>query len=154
MSKSHSSAISKKSLVALALLALTACGGKAAVATTQQPTAADSGAAQSGGAQPGGGRQAPPGVSGLVAAISGKTLQVQSTTSQTAVTYSSTTALTQSVPATSSDVAVGLCALVREAQTGASTTPGAQPATAVTATTVQLSQPVNGACAAAGGAAG
>jgi hypothetical protein len=143
-----SKTISKKSLLAaVGLLALTACSGKAAVAATQVPTSADSSAAQ-----PGGAPQAPPGVSGLVAAVSGKTLQVQSTTSQTAVTYSSATALTQTVPGTAADVAVGMCAVVRsDTPAGGSAAPTA-PLTAVTAATVQLSAPVNGSCTAAGAA--
>jgi hypothetical protein len=90
-----------------------------------------------------------PGVSGLLAAIQGTTLQVQGTSSQTAVVYTSATTLTATVPAKSTDVAVGDCVAVRSAATN-----GGSPATAVTATSVTLSAPVAGSCAPGGGAGG
>lgn len=136
----------------LGLLSVAACGatGKAA-----SPAAA----ATPAGTQAQGFRA--PGASGLLAAIDGTTLQVQDTSSQTAVTYSAATTFTQTVPATAADLAVGLCAMVRSVDPGATsptspTSPSATPTrpTALTATSVTLSRPVNGSCTPALGGPG
>lgn len=87
-----------------------------------------------------------PGARGRIAEVDGTTLQVQSTTSQTAVTYTARTTLTKVVAGTLRDVTVGECVTVRSA-----TAPGSATSTAttgpMTAATISLSQPVNGTCA-------
>jgi hypothetical protein len=83
--------------------------------------------AQGGG--PGGGQF--PGAVGEIAAVQGKTLQVQNPqTGQVAVTWTAATEITQDVDAKQADVTVGSCVMVD----------------AVTATTVRISQPVDGSC--------
>jgi hypothetical protein len=139
--------IAVKKLLAIAgplaaLLAVAACGS--ASSATAQPHASPSavGAPQ---------RQGPPGVSGLLAALSGNTLQVQGSNAQTAVTYSSRTTITDTVKATAAEVTVGSCVMVRSGGS-ANGSPPASPATTLTAISVTTSAPVNGSCT--GGFAG
>ncbi|MCW2726058.1 MAG: hypothetical protein JWN35_2979 [Frankiales bacterium] len=138
----------KTAITTLALLGLlgTAACGSSGSATATAPGAAATPGAQ---AQGQGGPPRAPGVSGLVAAIEGSTLQVQDTSAQTAVVYTAATAITATVPGTVSDVTVGVCATVRGAASG-----GASPATSLTATSVTLSRPVNGSCTAGFGGTG
>jgi hypothetical protein len=83
--------------------------------------------------------------------VSGSTLEVQNpTTGQVTVNISPSTAFTQTVPATASDIVAGAC-VAANAGPGASTTPG-QP---FTARTVAISQPgANGCTPQAGGFGG
>ena len=137
-------------------LALTACGsgattgGGQAVSTPASTTGGASGASggQTGGQ--GGGRQ--PGVAGLVAAVSGSTMQVQTRTDQTAVSWTGATTFSRSVPAALSDVTTGECITVLRLQADASAGGAATPPTVVSAAAVQVASPVNGTCA--GGAGG
>ncbi len=117
-------------LTLAALLTAAACGG----ASTAAPPPA------SASAQPSPHRRATPGTSGLLAAVSGHTLQVQSSGSQTAVTYSSGTTFTDTVPARLSEVTVGSCVLVRSGGASGSGVAGA-------ATSVAITPAVNGSCA-------
>ena len=97
----------------LLLAALAACGGDDATGAATEGGQAAARQQQGGqqGEGPGGGRM--PGASGTVAAISGKTLQVQNQQSgQVAVTWTATTAFTQQVDATLADVIVGSCVAV------------------------------------------
>ncbi len=108
------------------------------------------GAAPAGnGAAPAQGNTAP-GASGLLAAIDGSTLQVQSESAQTTVTYGASTTFTDSVAATAADVKVGMCVTARPVATSATPAATPSPGTAVVAGSVQLVAPVNGACTAAG----
>jgi hypothetical protein len=138
-----------KSLIVLSVLALAGCGAGAKAASSPN-TAGNPPAGQSSNAQPPGF-----GASGLLAAINGNTLQVQSTTSQTAVTYNSKTGFTDTIAAKASDVTVGQCVQVRSApapgNTGSAPT---TPPTAVTATSVRLRAGDNGTCSGPGGFAG
>src|SRR5664279_4062329 len=94
-----------------AVMLLAACGGgtPAGGAATSAPTTAAAGSAS-------GGARAFPGASGLLAQIDGKTLQVQGTDSQTAVTYSAKTTFTRTVADKRSDVVVGVCVQARAAR--------------------------------------
>jgi hypothetical protein len=119
------------------------------------PTTAPSGGTQTGGTGtgrgglgPGGTRQ--PGVSGLIAAVSGKTLQVQGTDGQTAVGYTAKTTITEVATTTAAALKTGLCANVRSTADGASASPTDQ----VMATSVTLSPAVNGKCDAGFGGGG
>jgi hypothetical protein len=129
----------------LSVLVLTGCGGSSggsAAAGGAAPTGRATGAA---GGQ--GGRA--PGVFGLVAQISGKTLEVQSTTDQTAVTYTASTKFTATVQVAKSDIKVGSCVVVREPSTGATGgAPTAAPtqSSTVTAGTVTITAPSGGQC--------
>ena len=113
-------------------LVLAGCGSSAPSSPAAATTRA--GGAQGSGSGSGDGR--PPGVTGLIAAVQGTTLQVQSTTQQTAVSYTSKTRITDQVKTTASALAIGDCVMARpaaSAQTGA--TPGTTPTTPVTPTT-------------------
>ncbi len=137
---------------ALLLFAVSACGGGGTSAGTTPTTGAQPSqsavAGGSGGSGGSGAGQGFPGASGKVAAISGKTLQVQSAVSgQVAVTYTATTAFTEAVKTTSTAVKVGSCVNVRGAEEQAGTAATTAP---VTATSVQVSPPVDGACGARG----
>lgn len=138
-------------------LALSACGssagtGASSSGSSPSPTASASG---SGGGNGSAGQRFS-GASGLVAQVSGSTAQVQSASSQTAVSWTASTTFTKQVAATSSALAVGECVLARPARQGGTGSGGsgrsgsaslsAAP-TSITAATVQLSQPVNGQCA-------
>jgi hypothetical protein len=130
-------------------LALAACGGGSSNAS---PAASQSGSASAG--QQNRQRQFP-GATGELAAISGSTLQVQGTSSQTAVTYTQATKISDTVAASLAAVKVGACVDARPARTAASasaSTGGETPT--VVAATVVVTQPVNGECAAGGGGFG
>lgn len=105
--------------------ALAACGGSG-----DEGTATDAGPVQ---AAPEGrtGAGRPPGAFGTVAAVSGRTAQVQNdVTGQIAVSWTAQTTFTKEVDATLDDVAVGSCVV---------TTSDAEPgATEVTATSVRV----------------
>jgi hypothetical protein len=94
----------------LVLATLAACGGGS------DDTATDDTQAAAAGQQPGGrpaGAGPVPGATGEIAAISGKTLQVQNGQSgQVAVTWTAKTAFTQQVDATLADVTTGACVAV------------------------------------------
>ena len=125
------------SLLLLGVLA--GCGG-----TSPGATATDNTTPPAAGAPAGGGETLTgmPGASGTIAAISGKTLQVQSDQAgQVAVTYSAATAITREADAALSDVAVGECVMV-----GADPTTSGADTGAVAATSVRITDPVNGAC--------
>jgi hypothetical protein len=127
---------------------LAACGGSSsgtplAQAPTPAPTQAQNQAPDSGG-QGGtggpGGQGAFPGASGLIAAASPGTLQVQSSTAQNTVVYNAATKFTQVLPG---HVVVGDCVIV----TG---TPAAGSTQGLTATSARIVGKVNGSCATTG----
>jgi Domain of unknown function (DUF5666) len=139
-------AASSAGTAALLLFAVSACGGGSTPSSTTPTSGAQpTQSAAAGGSAPG---QGFPGASGKVAAISGKTLQVQSVLSgQVAVTYTTKTKFTEAVKTTASALKVGSCVSVRGPDEQAGTAATAGPVTAVS---VQLSPPVNGACGARG----
>ena len=123
-----------------AAFALTACGGSGAGAASTPTTTP---AAQQG--RGGAFRAAFPGANGQIAALSGRTLQVQSPQSgQVAVTWTATTRFSRTVRATGSAVTVGSCVDVRT-DPATSSSGGASP-TDVTATSITVSSPVKGSC--------
>ncbi len=141
-------------LTALVAMSLAACGGGSS--TTSPPVAAATPAptGTAGGGAGGGQGQRVPGTTGLVAAVNGSTMQVQTRTDQTAVSWSGTTTFTKQVAGSLADVKTGTCVTVLEpaaSGSSATATPGAAP-TAVTAATVQVRPATNGQCA--GGFAG
>ena len=156
MSQPGVSLSAKQLLLAVALLCaavvLTACGGAKSAATgtigSEAPSRGESG---QGNGQGNGQRQFP-GASGELAAISGNTLQVQSTTAQTAVTYTSATKITDVVAATAADVKVGVCVQARPVVNAPASGDGGDaagsgaPTGPITAMSVEISSPVNGEC--------
>lgn len=126
--------------VALAGFAVTACG---AGASTPSATPAVAAATRTGGPGPGGGQRIP-GVSGLIAAVDGTTMQVQSSTKQTAVGWTATTSVARTAAGTLADIVAGSCVVVRSASSDGSAPDAGG---GVTATSVQVSAAVNGACA-------
>src|SRR5438105_556143 len=86
---------------AMVALTLAACGGSSTAATNKSPSNGPSS----------GSNQTPrnPGVSGKIADVEGSTIQVQSTDTQTAVTFTDATAITAQLAATLADVKVGSC---------------------------------------------
>ncbi|MDQ1733079.1 MAG: hypothetical protein QOK10_3238 [Pseudonocardiales bacterium] len=143
-------------LAAVALL-LSACGGSGPTAGAAKSQ--NSANPQSSGQPAQANRQRQlPGASGEVVAIAATTLQVQNSTSQTAVTYTKTTSFTDTAPATAAMLKVGLCVSARpapssSASSSATSAPGNRP-TSVVAARITLSQPVNGECAAGFGSGG
>jgi hypothetical protein len=144
-----------------AVLFVSACGGT--TPATGVPVSAPTTAGADGGPNygAGGGARAFPGATGLLAQIDGTTLQVQSTDTQTAVTYSATTRFTNTVAVRLSDVVVGVCVQARSARLPSGpggTVPTAAPATPtantgpIAAASVEISPAVNGVCSALGGA--
>ena len=110
-------------------LALAGCGSGG---SSPSATASLGNGAARANAGTGFGQGRAPGVSGLIAAIQGKTLQVQSTTEQTAVTYTAKTTITAQVAAKADDVKVGDCVSARSADTTG--TASAPPSAAATGT--------------------
>lgn len=86
------------------------------------------------------------GISGLIAAVSDSLMQVQSTDSQTGVTWTDETVITQTVPVGLDAITVGSCvvAVAPAAEEGSTAT--------TAATTIAVSDPVDGGCAAGFGA--
>jgi hypothetical protein len=119
--------------LSVVLLAACSSAGSTGGTTPIANTAPTSSAATPGN---GGGRTFP-GATGTIAAITGNAMQVQSSTAQTTVTFSSSTRFMASVHA---QVVAGDCVNV----TG---TPVSGSSSAMTATTVRVSKPTNGSCA-------
>jgi len=133
-------------LVTVTVLALALSGCSDDAATTSSGGASAGSSAAPGGGRGGGQRQ--PGVSGLVAAAAGKTLQVQGDDGQTAVTWTSKTTFTSVAAATADALEAGVCVSVRS---GTATPTSTEQ---IPATTVTVSQPVGGSCAAGFGGGG
>lgn len=116
------------------LFMFTACGSDD---TGQDAPAADAqGSGQQGRGQGGG----MPGASGKIAAADGSTIQVQGSDSQTAVTYTDETAISQQVAGSLSDVKAGLCVTVTLAEGSESSD------TVVTAGSVRVTEKSDGSC--------
>jgi hypothetical protein len=128
-------------------LVVSACGGgtKATVGASGTSTTAASGGP---GGDAAGGARGFPGAIGLLAQIDGKTLQVQGTDTQTAVTYSAKTTFTSTVAAKLSDIVVGACVQARSAPPAAGAGGAAPTAAAgpIAAASVEISAAVNGRC--------
>ncbi|MGC5168002.1 hypothetical protein [Luteimicrobium sp. DT211] len=108
-------------VLAAVALSLAACSSGSGSDGGAQAGAAQGGAAQGEGGQQGegsapgqgaGGTGQRPGTSGEIAAISGTTAQVQSSDAQTAVSWSSSTKVTQQVAGKLANVTVGSCVVV------------------------------------------
>jgi hypothetical protein len=132
------------------LLSLAACGGNGSQASATQQGGQEGQSTQQGGAS-GAGRGGAgrfPGANGLVAAISGKTLQVQGQSGQTAVTYTASTTFSAQVAAKLADVTVGSCVQVTAPQDAASSGAGGSTTapTAITAATVRITAATDGSC--------
>ncbi|MGV1008665.1 MAG: hypothetical protein ACOYBY_08660 [Dermatophilaceae bacterium] len=97
-------------LIGLAVLGACSSGSDTSASATASPTAAAT--ATQGGR---GGGQRTPGVGGLIAAVSGSTMQVQSQSKQTAVTWTASTTFTKAATGSVADVTVGSCVFVRAA---------------------------------------
>jgi Domain of unknown function (DUF5666) len=141
-------------LAGLAALAVTACGGSGATAAA--PPAASSNSSPAPAST--NGQAAFPGVIGTAAAVSASSLEVQNPTNgQVTVTFTSATAITDEVAATSRAVTVGSCVTVTGQPPASGAASGAASGSAtrsVTATTVTVSTPVNGNCNAGFGGGG
>lgn len=136
----------------LALTVLTACGGGG---TTPAAASTPSQSSDTQPARPAGAGNGSPGADGLLASVDGRTLQVQGTDSQTAVTYSGTTTITNTVKALASDITVGSCVAARPEMPAAGSSPSAPTsAGTVVAATVTVSDAVDGTCVAGLGGAG
>lgn len=127
-------------LGAVVVLTLAACGGGSGTAKAQ---AAAPAASASAGTRSGSGtnQQDRGGVRGTIAAVTGQVMQLQDTSSQTAVEWTSSTTITQQVAGTLADVTAGVCVLATTATSGTATASASGAATSVT-----ITQPVNGAC--------
>lgn len=143
--------------LALVAIVVAAGLGLAGCASSASPAPAASAAQGRNGGGFGGGQGAAggafPGATGLVAAVSGSTAQVQSASKQTAVTWNSSTSFTTQVAATPADITAGECVVARPARTAASG--GSSASTAVAAATIEITTPVGGSCSSGfGGFAG
>lgn len=137
-------------LGAVVVLTLAACGGGAANAKAPAAPAASASAGARSGSGGGAAQQDRGGVRGTIAAVTGQVMQLQDTSSQTAVAWTSSTVISQQVAGSLADVTPGVCILATTASSGTATA-----STSGAATFVTITQPVNGACAAGfGGAAG
>lgn len=133
----------KRTIVAgavAALLVITGCsdpggttgdaGEEATTQVTPTQTPADGDAPTGAGPQAGAGAQ--PGVSGLIAAITDDTLQVQDDSSQTAVRFDADTTITRQADLSTSEIQVGDCVIVMSEDSEVQS--------------VTVSQPVDGEC--------
>jgi len=140
-------------VLAACAIALAACGGGS---STTSATTKTGGAAPTTGPAATGGRTIP-GAFGTLAAIDGTSLEVQNPESgQTTVTYTPTTAFSQTVTASLADVTVGSCiSAFGKPPSGStsSTSSSATPAT-VTATTVTITPASSTGCTRSGAGRG
>jgi hypothetical protein len=127
-------------LGAAAVLTLSACGTSGTPTTSQPGSPAPSpSAAAAGGSSPRAAARGPA-ASGLIAAVSGSTLQVQNAqVGQVAVTWTAATKFTQQVTLSLGSIKAGDCVT-------ASSAAGSLTAASFTATAVTVSQAVNGRC--------
>lgn len=129
-------------------LALAGCSGDSSAGSesTSPMTAA---ASEHAAGDPAGGEQgrtgAGSGTSGLIASLTGSVIQVQGTDSQTAVSFSDATTVTQTVAATVDDVTVGSCVVVMG---GVADSTDADSTASAAATSVVVSGAVGGECTA------
>jgi hypothetical protein len=134
-------------LAAIPLVAVLAACGSSSSAAPAAPAAAPAttqGSAQGSNSGGSGGAPTIPGASGLIAAASPGTLQVQSSTAQNTVAYTSATTFTA---ITAGHIAAGDCVTV----TG---TPAAGSTQALTATSARIMAKVNGVCPTTGAGGG
>jgi len=125
------------------LLALSGCGKDPATAT-DGATATDP--ALTGAPQGSTDFAGPPGASGEVADVTGRTMQVQNpVTGQVAVTWTAKTTFTQQVAASLDDVSVGDCVMV----TSTGEASDSSDSSMISADTVRITPAVDGECAAA-----
>ena len=110
--------------VSVASLTLGACGGGSTGTATGAPTAA---------APPATASRTPrtPGVSGLIAAVDGSTMQVQTQSKQTAVTWTPATVFARLTTGTLADVTTGSCVTARTDAPGPDATAVGGPVAAV-----------------------
>jgi hypothetical protein len=132
--------LSAATLVALAL-ALSACGSSGSSSSAPQRQEGTGGFGNGGAGGPGG-----PSGSGKVAAVSGRTAQVQGTAGQVAVSWTAQTRFTQQVAAKASELRVGDCVVAMPATPSASASPGAA-STTIAAATVRITAASGGSCA-------
>ena len=125
-------------LGAVVALTLAGCGGATAKAATPAAAAPSASASARAGA---GTQQDRGGVRGTIAAVTGQVMQLQDASSQTAVEWTSSTTITKQVAGTLADVTDGVCVLATTAGSGTATASASGAATSVT-----ITQPVNGAC--------
>ncbi|WP_156690627.1 hypothetical protein [Mycobacterium sp. Marseille-P9652] len=119
-----------------AALSVAACGSSNNTSQTSTSTSTSTSTVTSATAAPGGEAQ----VRGMIASVAGNSIQVtKEDNGNAAVTFTSTTKITEVTPAALTDVTPGSCVSVRPEQEP-------QPGQPVTAASVQVSQAVNGAC--------
>jgi uncharacterized protein DUF5666 len=152
--------LSSAAALLLAAGLLVACGGSSS-ASSPTVSPQSTGAAGPGGGRGGFGGGAPPGASGVLAEITGNSLEVQNqTTGQVTVTFTASTAFSQSETVPLSALKVGDCVTavaVRAQNSGSSPAAPSSPSgplTSFTANSVQISAPVNGSCDLTGFGAG
>jgi hypothetical protein len=121
------------------LLALTACGGSTAAGSTSSSSTTST-SRPAGGTGPGG--VARRGAAGELAQINGTSLILNTTAGDVTVGYTTTTTITQTKTGVLADIVPGSCVVI----TGTKDATGT-----LVASSVRLSQPVNGACAAGPG---
>jgi DUF4097 and DUF4098 domain-containing protein YvlB len=125
----------QKLMLGAATLLLAGCGSAVSAGTsTASPTAGAGTRGAFGG-----------GASGQLVQINGTTLTLSTTNGDVTVTYASTTPVTQATTGVTADIVSGTCVVVIGTKDAAG---------AVTASSVRLSQAVNGACAAGNGFGG
>lgn len=125
-----------------AVVALAACSSGSANPASSPSSGAQS--AASAGAGSAGFAGARPAASGQIAAISGTSMQVQNpNTGQVRVSYTPSTKFTRTVTVSKSAITAGSCVTAFSLGTHGSTS---APVTALTATTIAVSAPVNGSC--------
>lgn len=146
-------ATSAAALVVGAALVLTGCstGGSAGTSKKDSGSGTSNSQSQSQSGAGGFGGAAGGGTTGTIADVSGSTLQVQSSSDQTAVTYSSSTTITQTVSVALSAVKVGDCVVATTTPASASTGSSSSSSSSSDAsdgpvTSVAISEPVNGTC--------
>lgn len=149
---SHLRTLAPLGLVGLGLaMILAGCSGGT---TNPQPAATGAAPAAAPTAEGTPGARTVPGVSGIIAYVSGRLMQVQDTSMQTAVAWTGTTTISKEAAGTLADVTAGACVVATSfpasaASSGTATAaPTAQPTgdPNAPATRVIVTQPVDGTC--------
>lgn len=140
-------------LAAATVLVLSACSGGTEPAAAAPSAAATDGPARAQQQDGGPGRG---GASGEIASVTGSVMQLRSTDSQTAVTWTDTTTFTAQVAGTLSDVSVGACVVAAAAPSTSSGSSGGSTGTdtssPIAATSIRITEPADdGTCTLGGG---
>jgi len=134
MRTTRTKSIAGIAVLGLASIALAGCSASAEAASYSAATTADTPA-----------QSEPRGVSGTIATVSDSLLQVQDADSQTAVTFTAATTITNQISASLSDIVAGACIMASGSMNDSGNASTSEESSS-SVTTVRITEPVDGEC--------